>query len=152
MSNSFVSDSRRWSGAIRRRRHELAIDRGRLTRPPAIAAKTPRRGGFLPLQATSTSITPFSGPSNPDMLEPGSIEGRSLHRRKRIQKWFCMQARYRSRFRRPLPELFQRNASLVAGTARLKIDCFCAVSLYSRRGELEVDGTDCRSTLNENIF
>ena len=68
-------------------------------------------------------------------LEPGSIEGVGLRTaKKRIQKWFCVQARYRCRFRRPLPEWFQQNAVIVTGTARLKIDCSCAASLYWRQG------------------
>jgi hypothetical protein len=75
---------------LERRGMKLAVDRGRADTAASGSphfAKTPRRGELLPLQATSTerrrpSITPFSGPSNTDMLEPGSIEGRSVHRRK----------------------------------------------------------------------
>jgi hypothetical protein len=39
---------------------------------------------------------------------------------------FRVQAGYRTGFCRPLPKLFQQNAVLVTGTARLKIDCSCA--------------------------
>ena len=54
--------------------------------------------------------------------------------KRRIHKSSCGQARYRSRFCRPLPKWFQQNAVLVKGTACLKIDCSCAASLYWRQG------------------
>jgi hypothetical protein len=50
----------------------------------------------------------------------------AAHRRKTHPEMACVQARYRSRWRLSLPQLFQQNAALVAGTACLKIDCSCA--------------------------
>jgi hypothetical protein len=50
-------------------------------------------------------------------------------------------ARYRSHLGLPLPELFQQNAALVAGTACPKVDCWCADHRPMRQGQLEVDGT-----------
>ena len=66
------------------------------------------------------------------VVKPGDHTMASLLRtaEERIQKWLCVQARYRRRFCQPLRKLFRRNAALVTGTACLENRLFvCCLAL-----------------------